>query len=121
MFKAPVKSKFALCKVFLLSQKSKMSIYDVFRPVFRASMVFGMTPFDVKGATFKNNKCLAVWSIVLAIVCTVLGARDLVKREFTNSHLLISDTTDFLLAWTNLLNDAAIMLCNCVFKKKVRV
>lgn len=112
-------SKIKHCKRSLLSRKPNISIYDIFQPIFRISLLTGMTPFDIKGEKFKNNVWYPVWCTALAVTCTGLGMMDTLNRTFSNSMFLISDTTDFLLAWTNLLNDAAIMARGCIFKDKV--
>lgn len=110
---------FETCKTFLVSQKRTIAIYDVFRPIYQVSFLTGMTPFDVSGEEFKKNAFCTFWSIALATISTGLGMMDLVNRKFSNTMFFISDFTDFLLAWTNLVNDAAIMACGCVFSSKV--
>lgn len=114
-------SKIKQCKQLLLNRKSNISIYDIFQPIFRISLITGMTPFDVRAETFKNNIFYPLWCTALAVTSTGLGMMDLLNRQFSNSMFLISDTTDFLLAWTNLLNDAAIMVCSVIFKNQASI
>lgn len=96
-----------------------MSVYDIFHPIFYVSLLCGMTPFNIKGKVYKNSTLLVLCNITFAMTCTVFGILELRNREFTNRLALISDVTDYLLAWTSILNDAAIIVLNCVQRSKV--
>lgn len=114
-----LRAKISSCKNALLTRKPSITIYDVFRPIFRVCILIGMTPFDVRGDKFKSSTCLVIFNVSVAITFTGLGMMDLVKRTFVNRLSLISDITDFLLAWNNLFNDTVIIVCGCIYRNQV--
>lgn len=95
------------------------TIYSIFQPIFYLSLSTGMTPFDIRGRTFKNNLYFMLWCTVFGVVCTILGVLQLLNKKLLSSQIVISDITDSLLAWANLSSSATIILRGCFTKNKV--
>lgn len=102
-----------------LFNKNSSSVYDMLRPVFYCSLLFGMTQFDVRKKKFEEFPWILLWNGAIVAVTTCLAVIAIISREFESSIGIIYNITDVSLAWVSVINNVIIIIFGCIFKNKV--
>lgn len=111
----------AALKQLLLKYISSNSIYDVLRPTFWFSFVFGMTPFNIATKKFAKVKWSAMWTItVMAFVAIFFTIERLIAPQLQAAKENLVFRLIFEgVPWSYTANVEVILASALIFRERV--
>lgn len=96
------------------------TVYDVLRPIFYCSILFGITPFNVTVKKFRNCVWLVLWNGLIFISSTILALIALNTREIKRK-VTMHDIANIVLGWAGTINNEIVIVFGFISKNKVNL